>query len=322
MVPRMPCMNLRFISAADIDRALDDRELIRRLGDMFKAGCEVPLRHHHPIAGEGGEAGGTLLLMPAWQRGGPLGVKSVSVYPGNAARGLPSVLGIYLLFDGSTGEPRAVLDGVQLTLRRTAAASALAASFLASPEAKTLLMVGAGALAPHLIRNHCKIRGIERVVVWNRNFERAQRLAASLQASPVPVVATEDLETAARGADIISCATLSQTPLIQGEWLKDGAHLDLVGSYTASMRECDDCAVRRARLFVDTREGALKEAGDIVDPLGRGVIAAADIQADLHDLCQGRHGGRRTPGEITLFKSVGTALEDLAAAALVVERSC
>src|SRR5262249_39508207 len=158
-------------------------------------------------------------------------------------------VGIYLLLDGTTGLPRAVLDGVQLTMRRTAAASALAASFLARAEAKNLLMVGAGALAPHLIRTHCRIRSIERVVLWNRTFDKAQKLAASIQGLSIPIDATEDLEAAARSADIISCATMSRTPLIQGTWLKDGAHLDLVGAYTPDMRECDDVAVQRARLF-------------------------------------------------------------------------
>lgn len=314
-------MTLRVVSAAEIDRALADDVLIERLHEMFKHGCEVPLRHHHHVAGSDGGAGGTLLLMPAWQPGGPLGVKAVSVFPDNPQHGLPSVIGLYLLFDGATGAPRAVLDGVTLTQRRTAAASALAAFFLARKDASELLMVGAGAMAPHLIRAHGVRRAIARVRIWNRHYERAERLAATLLSQGVDAEAVTDLETAARHADIISCATLSHVPLIRGEWLKPGTHLDLVGGYTPEMREADDDAVRHASLFVDTRSGGLKEAGDIVDPIRRGIISEADIKADLHDLCAGRHPGRRSPGEITLFKSVGTALEDLAAAALVMERT-
>lgn len=312
-------MALPFVEAADIDRALQGPLLIDRLETAFREGAEVPLRHHHHVDAPGG-AGGTLLLMPAWRGGGPLGVKVVSVYPDNPGRGLPSVIGLYLLFDGTTGQPRAILDGVELTLRRTAAASALAARFLARPDAARLLMVGAGALAPHLIRAHRLVRPIREVMIWNRSPGRARALAERLAGEGIPCRAVDDLEGAARVADIVSCATMSAAPLVRGAWLGAGAHLDLVGAYTPRMRESDDEAVRRASLFVDTRQGATSEAGDIVDPLSRGIIAASDIRADLYDLCRGRHGGRAGADEITLFKSVGTALEDLAAADLVMER--
>ncbi|MCW5752818.1 MAG: ornithine cyclodeaminase family protein [Alphaproteobacteria bacterium] len=312
-------MTLPHIEAAQIDRALQGTLLIDRLKAAFRDGAEVPLRHHHHVDLPGA-AGGTLLLMPAWRAGGPLGVKVVSVYPDNPSRGLPSVIGLYLLFDGTTGQPRAVLDGVPLTLHRTAAASALAARFLARPDAATLLMVGAGALAPYLIRAHSLVRPIREVMIWNRNPGRARDLAGKLAREGFACRAVEELAAAAPKADIVSCATMSSQPLVQGAWLRPGTHLDLVGAYTPKMRETDDEAVRRASLFVDTRQGGTSEAGDIVDPLARGVIAARDIRADLYDLCQGRHAGRSTPEEITLFKSVGTALEDLAAADLVMER--
>ncbi len=310
---------MRFIDGEQVDRALGYAELIERLRAGFRTGCEAPLRHHHAIQTPDGD--GTLLLMPAWQAGGRLGVKQVTIFPANAARGLPSVMGVYFLLDAVTGEPAAVIDGVRLTVRRTAAASALAASYLARDNSAELLMVGAGAMAPHLIAAHAAVRPIRRVAIWNRNPDRAERLAESLAGADYQVEATVDLEGAARAADVVSCATLSTAPLIRGAWLKPGAHLDLVGAYLPTMRESDDEAVRRARIFVDTRGGAIVEGGDIADPLRRGVIGEADILADLPDLCRSGHPGREGDDEITLFKSVGHALEDLVAAELVVERA-
>lgn len=266
-----------------------------------------------------------LLLMPAWTKGAGeafVGTKIVSVYPGNAARGLPAVHGSYMLADGTTGAPLAVMDGTALTVWRTAAASALAAGYLARPDASRLAMVGAGALAPHLIRAHAAARPIDHVTIWNRGRARAEALAEGLTGAlaGVTITVAADLENAVREADIVSCATLAANPVVEGAWLKPGAHLDLVGGYTPAMREADDAAVTRASLFVDTRAGALKEAGDVVDPIRRGVIAETAVKADLFDLCRGRHAGRTSAEEITLFKSVGTAIEDLAAAMLVWRR--
>jgi ornithine cyclodeaminase len=260
-----------------------------------------------------------LLLMPAWTASGEqfLGCKLVTVFPDNAKAGRPSLYGTYLLLSGETGEPLAVLDGRVLTAWRTAAASALAAEYLARADAAHLVMIGAGAVAPHLVRAHASVRPIDRVTLWNRTRARAERLAAELRRDDRDITIADDLEAAVRRADIVSCATLSATPLVRGAWLREGTHVDLVGGFTPAMREADDAAIRRARIYVDTRVGALKEAGDIVDPIRRGVISEADVQGDLFDLCRGTAPGRTTAAEITLFKSVGTAIEDLAAAVLV-----
>ena len=223
----------------------------------------------------------------------------------------PSVMGTYLLLAGDSGEPLAGFDGMTLTLWRTAAASALAAGFLARPEARRMAMIGAGALAPRLIAAHAAVRPITQVTIWNRTPEAAERLAAALDRPGLAVTATRDREAAVREADIVSVATMSREPLVEGAWLKPGAHVDLVGAYTPEMREADDAAIRRARVYVDTRGGALKEAGDIVQPLAAGVIGEADIAGDLFDLCRGAVPGRRSDEEITLFKSVGSAIEDL-----------
>ncbi len=311
---------MRVITAEAVDRALDYAELADRLADGFRAGCDAPRRHHHPVATPDG-SGGTLLLMPAWQTGRHIGVKQVTIFPANAARGLPSVMGLYTLLEADTGQPIAVIDGVSLTVRRTAAASALAARFLARPDAERLAMVGAGALAPHLIRAHAAVRPIRRVTIWNHNPDKAARLARAFADDDMDVTATTDLAAAVAQADVISCATLSKQPLVRGAWLKPGAHLDLVGAYLPSMRESDDAAVRAARIFVDTRDGALREGGDIADPLARGVIQSQDVVADLFELCRGAHAGRGGADEITLFKSVGYALEDLVAAELVLDRA-
>ena len=312
---------MRVVTQAEIDRALTFPALVEALAEAFRSDTVVPVRHHHEVERQGEHA--TLLLMPAWTgpatQDGFVGVKVVSVFPDNRTLDLPSVQGTYLLMDGATGEPRAALDGAHLTLWRTAAASALAARYLAAEEAHRMVMVGAGALAPFLIRAHMSQRPIREVALWNHRPERAQALAADLAAEGLPVRATEDLEGAVRGADLVSCATLSTTPVVKGSWLKRGAHLDLVGAFNLKMREADDEAVRRAVVFIDT-PAAATEGGDVALSIQSGAIAEEDIRGTLADLCGGRTKGRQGGGEITLFKSVGTALEDLAAAMLVWRR--
>ena len=310
---------MRVVSASDINRLLDTPTLIAAIREAFAGAVTAPVRHHHTIPRPGADA--TLILMPAWQdgAGGFIGVKVVSVFPDNAARARPSVMGAYLLIAGDSGEPLAVLDGVALTLRRTAAASALAAEALARPEARRLAMIGAGALAPHLIAAHAAVRPIREVVIWNRTAATAKRLAAALSRPDLNVTASDNLEAAVRDADVISVATLTSEPLVRGGWLKAGAHVDLVGAFTPAMREADDDAIRRARVYVDTRAG-MRESGDIAGPLASGALDENGIAGDLYDLARGTAQGRRSADEITLFKSVGNAVEDLAAAVAVWRR--
>ncbi len=310
---------MRFIDADAVHAALDYPGLIGTLRDAFVEGCMMPTRHHHALGQVGGQEA-TLLLMPAWNPGQEIGVKVANVFPGNAHHALPAVSATYLLFDGTTGQPRAVLDGAALTVRRTAAASALAASYLARRDVDRLLVVGTGKLAPHLARAHAAVRDYREIVVWGRRAEAAREVAEQLGEEGYPVAVADRLEDAVRGADVVSCATLSESPLVRGEWLSAGTHLDLVGGFTPRMREADDACIRRAELFVDTREGACSEAGDIVQPLESGVIDATAIRADLYELCRGSHPGREQDAAITLFKSVGAALEDLAAARMVAAR--
>ena len=321
---------MRVISAEEIDAALSFPTLIEALRRAFGATLEAPERHHHEVA-RGNETA-TLLLMPAWtgigERPSYLATKLATVFPGNAARGRPSVYATTILLDGETGEPLAAMDGTRLTLWRTAAASALAASYAAREDASRLLMVGAGALAPFLIRAHGAVRPIREVAIWNHNPARAKEAVERIsresgpmggRAGGAPLIrVTDDLEAAARAADIVTCATLSRTPLIRGEWLKEGAHLDLVGAFNLEMREADDEALRRSRLFVDTK-AALKEGGDVAVALRQGAIAASHVVGDLATLGRGDVRGRNSPREITAFKSIGAAIEDLAAAVAVWE---
>jgi alanine dehydrogenase len=311
--------NVPYISAAELERLLDYPALVRALDAGFAADWTVPVRHHYSIPMPG-EPEQTLLLMPAWEAGKAIGMKLATITPGNGPRGLPAVNAIYLLVDGPTGQPRILMDGASLTVRRTAAASALAARYLARPDASRMLMVGAGALSRPLIEAHRSQHEIKHVELWARDPKKRDEKVEELVALGLPAEPAQDLERSARAADIISCATLSHEPIVRGAWLKQGAHLDLVGAFTPQMRESDDAAVGMASLFCDTRAGALKEGGDLAIPLKAGVITEAAIKGDLHDLARGRHKGRASVNEITLFKSVGTALEDFAAARLVMER--
>lgn len=298
--------------------ALPWAELVEALATMFAGPCVAPVRHHHDVEVPG-ERHATLLLMPAWVPGHYAGVKIVSVFPDNAQRSLPAIFGTYLLSSAKTGEMLAAIDGGELTARRTAATSALAARYLAHPEAKEMLVCGTGRLSLNLLQAHAITRPLERFRIWGRNVDNARKIAAEALALGLQAEAVADLEAAVRSADIVSCATLSDEPLIRGDWLKPGAHLDLVGAFKPSMRESDDAAIRRSSVFVDTRAGAMSEAGDIVQPLKSGFLTEDGIKAELAELIKGVRPGRTSSEEITLFKSVGAALEDLAGAILAYE---
>ena len=306
----------RVYGFAEVHAALPWERLAAALERAFREGAQVPLRHAHALS-----ASDTLLLMPAWDDE-LIATKLVTVIPGAPHTVQASVV----VLDRRTGDVRALMDGEALTLRRTAATSALAARLLARADAHTLLIVGTGRLAGWMARAHVALRpGLRRVGVWGRRPEAAQALAATLgealrQAHPgraLEVQACEGLEPAVRDADLVCCVTTSTEPLVQGAWLQPGMHLDLVGGFRRDMREVDDEAVRRARVVVDTYPGALAEAGDLTQPIERGVIDRAHVRAELAELVADPSRGRTDAHDITLFKSVGTALEDLAAARCV-----
>jgi ornithine cyclodeaminase len=310
---------MRVLGPSEVTAALDFPSLVEALRTMFRgADVVAPQRQRHTIQVPGGRDG-SLLIMPAWQAGRHLGIKLLTIFPDNAAKNDPSLLGEYLLLDARSGKPLALLDGPALTARRTAAASALAASYLARPDCERLLMIGTGRLASHLIEAHASVRPIRNVLVWGRDHDKATRLAQRMTRRTLKVAATDDLQRAVYGAHVICCATLATEPILQGHWLPLGVHVDLVGAFTPQMREADDETLRRARVFVDTREGALTEAGDIIHAIDAGAMTEGDIAGDLFELTRGSRGGRRFHDQITVFKSVGAALEDLAAANLALD---
>lgn len=311
---------MRSFSAAEVSAALDYPRLVEALREAFRQGGEpMPVRQSYEV-GFGGTAA-HLLTMPAWRRGKALGVKLVTVFPQNASRNIGAVSSLYVLFDGETGVPRAMIDGEALTNRRTAAASALASSYLSRPDSATLLMVGTGHLAHHLPFAHAAVRPIKKVMVWGRRPERAAALVKTLNEQGLTAAVVEDIGKAVGEADIVSCATTATEPLVMGKDLRPGTHVDLVGAFTPQMRESDDEAVAKSSVFVDTYGGALAEAGDILQAISSGRMRRDAVRGDLNELTSGAKPGRRDAAEITLFKSVGAAIEDLTAASLLVQGS-
>lgn len=302
---------MNVITAEQLASVATYPNVIEALRDGFKTDIQTPVRHHHETSDVS-----TLLLMPAWSKAWT-GLKTVVVKTDNAAMGLPTVQASYLLIDNAMGETVAIMDGTELTRRRTAAASALAADYLATPMASTHVIVGAGALGAHFAKAHAAVRPIKKTVIYNRSFGKAETLAAELRNEGIDATATEDLEAAVRKADIVSCITTSTAPIVMGCWLKAGAHVDLAGAFKPTMRETDGEVVARSRVFVDTRDGALSEAGDLLQARDEGKFDFSAVQGDLFELCKGRVAGRQSSTEITLFKSCGTALEDLATAVMV-----
>lgn len=313
---------MRLFSDAEIDSALGYPGLIDLLDEAFRGDVTAAPRTSHPIERPDEQA--LLLIMPAWSAANAarryIGTKILSVFFGNGKRNLPGVNGAYLLMDGTTGRPLAVMDGNRLTQWRTAAASALAARYMAAPKASHMLMVGAGSLAPFLVKAHRSVRPLTDVAIWARRPEAAQAVVEELVRDGIAARATSDLEGEARTADIISCATNATEPLIHGKWLKRDAHLDLLGAFTMQMREADADALTRARVVVDSQK-AIGEGGDVAVAIAEGRYSADKVAGTLADLCTGRIAGTVEGGEITLFKSVGVSLEDLAAAVAVWERS-
>jgi ornithine cyclodeaminase/alanine dehydrogenase-like protein (mu-crystallin family) len=305
---------MKVLSLEETRAALPFDLLIQAIDDGFCSDCTSPLRHHHFMKTPG-QADDVLLLMPAWRNEGWGGIKLVNVHPGNSARGLPAISSTYILFDRETGEHKMILNGGELTARRTAAASALAAKRLARPDSKRLLVVGAGRVGSNIPHAYRAALPIEEVEVWSNTEAKAHKLVDTLQSEGISALCATDLKAAVGRADIISCATLARDPIIKGEWLKPGQHVDLIGSFTPDMREADDEAVRRARIFIDTEHAKL-ESGDIKTPLETKVISEADIVSTLDAMCRDNIYPRVSTEDITLFKGVGTAIEDLSAAVL------
>jgi ornithine cyclodeaminase len=313
--------SIRFIDEETATRLLDFPSLIEALRAGHKAGIDEQGRMLLEQSSRNG-ANDHFLVLAAWQRQQALGIKLVTVFPDNAARNTPTIASVYVLFDGIDGRPLAVIDATPLTVRKTGADSALGADYLARQDVRTLLMVGAGKQAPFMIEAHRTVRpGIDRILIWNRTADRAHALADQVRNTGASAEAVTDLQAAARTADIICCATASTSPILRGEWIRPGTHVDLVGGFTPDMREADDDVIRRARVFVDSRWLTLNDAGDICQPLRQGIITEADIEGDLFQLACGTVLPRQSPDEITVFKNAGGGHLDLMAARLAYDRS-
>ncbi len=288
-------MQVPYIRAEDVEHRLD----WVAMADALQAGH---LSAKPAISDQMVTRGADILLSrAAWVDGIGVAVKSVTVLPGNVAKGLPSVHGAMVLFNDATGQVEAVIDSALVTKWKTAADSVLGARFLARPDSARLLVVGAGVVARSLIEAYRVVFPKISVFVWNRTAAKAQELDAEF---------APDLESAVRGADIVATATMAREPVIKGEWLKAGAHLDLIGAFTPAMREADDVAMQRARVFVDCRETTIAHIGELMIPIREGVISKADVLGDLRDLAYGMQG-RLTQNDITLFKNGGGAHLDL-----------
>ena len=292
-------------------------DLINAIRDAFRQGGEAPVRHHHTIPGNDRDDV-TLLLMPAWDEEGDFGIKLATIARSNAALGLPTLHGLFVLFAGETGVPRAILDAGALTARRTAAASALASRYLSRTDSKTLLVIGTGRVARQLAAAHCSVRPIEEVRIWGRNAVSAKEAANEVNRDTgIRCVTVPDVETGAAGADVITSATPVEVPLLHGDWVGPGTHVDLVGAYKPAMCEADTDLIAKAdQVFVDTLDGAKDEAGELIQAVEAGVFSFEDVAGDMYSLSSLDTSARNNADEITLFKSVGTALEDLAAAQL------
>jgi ornithine cyclodeaminase/alanine dehydrogenase-like protein (mu-crystallin family) len=290
--------------------------LIDALASAFASPPSAPERERYSVSNSGALPD-ALLVMPAWRTGELMGVKLVTVFPGNASHGLATINGLYVLFSAATGELLATIDAEELTARRTVAASALASRYLSRPESSMLLVVGTGRIASRMAAAHAAVRPITEILVWGRDTRKAQALAQELnRTTGIGARPAENLHESVAAADIVSTATLSQSPLIEAKDVRPGTHIDLVGGFTSQMIEAEGKLIASAKLYVDQRSSVLREAGDIQDPIARGLMTADHIQGELGDLCRSDVPGRQDSASITVFKSVGVALEDLACASL------
>lgn len=306
---------MNILDADAVAARLPYARLVPMLRDALAAPCHAPQRVPFDIGNDA-----QLLVMPAWNDR-YLGVKLVNVFPGNGNRGLPAVSSTYVLSDAMTGRPKAIIDGEMLTARRTAAVAALGASFLASPRGGNLLLIGAGRVARELPAAFATVRPIDSVTVWTRRPEQAAALARELNAAGFAAAPCGNLAEAVSTASIVACATLSTEPIVRGEWLRPDTHLSLIGGFRPSMREVDSTAILMSYVVADTRSGVLAEAGDILTPIAERLIDAGHVKADLFELCRSTAVPRCPPATPTLFKSVGHAAQDLAAALLCIDGS-
>jgi ornithine cyclodeaminase/alanine dehydrogenase-like protein (mu-crystallin family) len=312
---------MRYLGPQEVADGLPYGDLVESLRQIYQADGMTARRDLIDLTELTDTQGTCMAIMPAWGPGHDLTTKIFTLFPKNREKGLPTIHAIIFVFDASNGSLKAIVDGTEVTRRRTACMSALAADYLARQDSRQLLVCGAGALAPHAALAHASVRPIECIEVWARREQAAASVVEYLrsQRDDLELRVTTDLAAACRRADIVTSQTSSPNPIVFGEWITPGTHLDFVGSHDPNKRECDDEVARISKIYVDVIETAMREAGDILIPLHNGVITKAHILGDLSDLTRGIVSGRTSDEEITLFKSTGSSLADLAAAELAVK---
>jgi alanine dehydrogenase len=313
-----PTPAVPWFDGSELQRRLPYPAVVEALKKAFSPGIEAPARHMHavPSATVDAHDHSVLLIMPAWRPDSILGVKLTTHFSAQRRGGQP-ISSLYIVFDAVAGRPLAMLDGAMLTNIRTASICALAGNYLARPDSRVLLLAGTGALAPHIARAYAAVRPIEKVLVWGKRPEAAAKTASLLCAHALNAEPVTSIEAGLRSADIVACATASREPLVRFSQTRPGTHVDLVGGFTPEMREVDDELVAHARVVLENFSSVSRTAGDIVGPLQSGAITEAHIRTELKDVIAGSAPGRRAEKEITLFKSVGDAREDLCAAELL-----
>jgi len=314
---------MRYLGPQEVADGLPYGDLLESLRRIYQADGMTAKRELIDLKGLSDAEGTCMAFMPAWGPGHDLTTKIFTLFPNNRDKGLPTIHATILVFDPFNGSLKAIVDGTEVTRRRTACMSALAADYLARQDSSRLLVCGAGALAPHAALALATIRPIDCIEVWARRQKAAESVVEFLrsQRSELEVRVAVDLAESCRQADIVSCQTSSPSPIVFGDWITAGTHMDFVGSHEPDKRECDDEVARNSKIYVDVMETAMREAGDILIPLKKGVITREQIVGDLSDLTRGIVSGRTSDEEITLFKSTGSSLADMAAAELVVKNA-
>lgn len=305
---------MHHFDAQAVAAALPYPQLVEGLACGLQSPIEVPVRSvltpNHDAS--------CVLVMPAWKSGQRMGVKLVSVWPGNNAVGLPAVSGVYVLISCETGQPLAVMDGTELTLRRTAAAAALAARTLARKDSRTLVVLGTGALSAPLAQAHASAMSFDKILVWGRDPVRARGVVQQLHEQGLTAAPSVNLQEALAQADVVAVATTATRPFIAADWIRPGTHLGLVGAFTPEMAEAEPALMARAQVFADQRAAVIEKGGEVWQALQQQLIAASAIEAELADLAgQPLRAWRHSEQSITVFKSVGFASLDLIAAELV-----
>ena len=306
---------MKVISAEEVHQALSFPALVDALQEAYSGEYSMPPRQVFLLDEEGG-ANDAFAVLPSWSEQ-LIAVKAFTYFP-EAEAPYQSLYSKVMLFDREHGEPLALVDGSTVTFWRTAGISGLATRLLAREDARTMLMLGTGNLAPYIIRANASVRDLKKVMVWGRTRSKAEEISAmmAVEFPDIEILAVEDRQSACAEADIVVAATGSHEPVVLGEWIQPGTHTDFIGNHHAGKRECDTALILKSKVYADSRVNAFKEAGEILVPIEEGVFTREGVVAELAEMCRGSATLRESEEEITLFKSIGMAMSDLVGAGL------